>query len=95
MESPRSAALIKLTNGIADDKAFLDAMDLDFSRLTLWPHVSSLSLRVSLELSADKFACCASIARADHNIIVLYVGPYRPCLHGSGFTSSMTPTSRR
>lgn len=85
IESPRSAAaLTKLGNGIAD-KAFLDALDLDFSRLTLWPNVSSLSLRVSPELSADKFACCAFIARADHNIIVLYVGPYRPCLHGSGF----------
>lgn len=77
--SPRPAAAAKL----GADRVFLE---LDFSRRAMWPQVSSLALCVSPELSADTFACCAFIARADHSIVVLYVvGPYRPCLHGSGF----------
>jgi hypothetical protein len=80
---PRSAAITKLITGIAD-KYFLDALELDFSGRHSWPTVSSLSLRVSPEISANKFGS-AVIARADHEIIVMYFGTYRPCMHGPGF----------
>ncbi|RLM64467.1 hypothetical protein C2845_PM16G15990 [Panicum miliaceum] len=70
------------------DAEVLTALEPDLSGLSEAPAVSSLALRVSPELSADaahKYGGGDFLAGAHHNILAMYVGPYRPGMPSPGF----------
>lgn len=61
------------------DAEVLAAQEPDLSRISKAPRISSLTLRVSPELStnaAHKNGGGAFLAGAHHNILAMYVGPY-------------------